>query len=180
MSTIQAPAAGGQYTVGVSTGSGCSMGSGHLAVVAGPFDDERDGRRDRVPNPGSGERLHRQPHGHRLHRRPGTDSSGRPPAPAARTRVCRRSRGRRPLPITQGAPPGGCSLNATASVAGTFTYAPPAGTGAPGRVFVSHSLTATFVPVRPELLPDGHHLHDAGRGRGPIPAGRCRVRRAAT
>jgi hypothetical protein len=48
-----------------------------------------------------------------------------------------------PLPITQGTPLGPLQLNATASVAGTFTYTPPAGTVLPAG---SHTLTAAFVP----------------------------------
>ncbi len=49
-----------------------------------------------------------------------------------------------PLPITQGTPLGPLQLNATASVTGTFIYTPPAGTVLPAG---SHTLTATFVPA---------------------------------
>lgn len=50
----------------------------------------------------------------------------------------------RPAPIRQGTPLGPAQLNATASVPGTFTYSPAAGTVLPAG---THSLRAAFVPA---------------------------------
>ena len=48
-----------------------------------------------------------------------------------------------PAPLVYGTPLGAAELNATASVAGSFTYTPPAGTMLPAG---SHTLSVTFTP----------------------------------
>jgi hypothetical protein len=140
-STIQAPAAGGRYTVGVSTGVDCSwaaatsqswlilsttrgMGTGTLPVQvrASSSTSSRTG----FVYVGGQTLTVWQAAG-------ATGSNANAPVLSWPT----------PLPITQGAPLGPLQLNATASVAGAFTYTPPAGTVLPAG---SHTLTAAFVP----------------------------------
>jgi hypothetical protein len=140
-STIQALAAGGQYAIGVSTGSGCrwaastsqswlvlstasGTGSGTLpvSVRASSSTSSRTG----LIYVGGQTLTVWQAAG-------ATGSSANVPVLSWPT----------PLPITQGTPLSSLQLNATASVPGTFTYNPPAGTVLPAG---SHSLSATFSP----------------------------------
>ena len=58
-----------------------------------------------------------------------------------------------PQPIVYGTPLGGAQLNATASVPGTFTYSPAAGTVLDAGA--SHLLTATFTSADPNYSSDG-------------------------
>jgi hypothetical protein len=140
--SILAPAAGGQYSVGVSTGDGCrwaattsqswltlsttsESGSGTLRVQvrASTLTYSRTG----IVYAG----------GQALTIWQAAGASG----PVATTPKLSWPT---PLAITQGTPLGALQLNATASVAGAFTYAPQAGTVLPAG---THTLTATFVPA---------------------------------
>jgi hypothetical protein len=140
-STIQVPASGGSYTVGVSAGAGCQwtastsqswlvlsttsgtgIGTVPVLVRASSSTSSRTG----IVSVGGQPLTVWQAAG-------ATGSNANVPVLSWPT----------PLPITQGAPLGPLQLNATASVAGTFTYTPPAGTVLPAG---SHTLTATFVP----------------------------------
>ena len=141
--SIQAPAAGGQYAIGVNTGSGCrwtastsqswltlstTSGSGNgtlpVQVRASTLTYSRTG----IVYVG-GVAL-------TIWQAAGSSSSSGATAPRLSWPT--------PLAITQGTPLGALQLNATASVAGTFTYNPPAGTVLPAG---THTLTATFVPA---------------------------------
>ena len=141
-STIQAPAAGGRYTIGVSTSNTCrwtastsqawlilsttgGTGIGTVLVQVRP----NSSRSSRIGLVYIGGRTLT------VWQAAGAIDSGRnPPTLSWPT----------PLAITQGTPLGALQLNATANVAGTFTYMPP-----PGTILTSgsHTLTATFVPA---------------------------------
>jgi len=140
-STIQAPAAGGQYTVGVSTGSGCrwaaatsqswlvlstTSGTGGGTVPIQVRASSSTSSRTGIVYVGGQTLTVWQAAG-------ATGSNANVPVLSWPT----------PLPITQGTPLGTLQLNATANVPGRFTYSPPAGTVLPAG---SHTLTATFVP----------------------------------
>jgi hypothetical protein len=142
MSTFEAPAAGGQYTIAVSTGSDCrwaaataqswlslstTSGTGSGTVLIQVRASSSTASRTGIVYIGGQALTVWQAAGD-------TGSSANVPVLSWTT----------PLPITQGTPLGWLQLNATASVAGTFTYTPPAGSVLPAG---SHTLTVTFVPA---------------------------------
>jgi hypothetical protein len=140
-STIQAPAAGGSYTIGVSINSGCrwaastsqawlilstTSGTGIGTVPVQVRASSSTSSRTGIVYIGGQTLTVWQAAG-------ANGSASNTPTLSWPT----------PLAITQGTPLGALQLNATANVAGRFTYTPPAGTVLPAG---SHTLTATFVP----------------------------------
>ena len=138
--SVQAPAAGGQYAVNVSTSAGCRWTATTaqtwvtLSVTGGS---------------GSGNVAFQVRANASTYSRTAIVAIGGQAvtvwqAAAASAATTPTLSWPTPLPISQGTPLSSIQLNATASAPGTFTYNPPAGTLLPTG---THTLTATFVPV---------------------------------
>ena len=140
--TMSIPAAGGSYSVTVAAGDGCVwtasttlawvslwavQGSGSGTVPFGvEAQSATSARSGAVSIAGQVLTL--------------TQAGAPPPPPRTTPSVTWPV----PAPITQGTPLGAAQLNASASVPGTFLYAPAAGTVLPAG---SHTLSAAFTPA---------------------------------
>ena len=140
--SLQVPAAGGDYAVAVSTGPGCTWAASTTLswVTLWATSGSASGT---VPfqvqaNASSSSRSGTIAIGGRTVTL--LQAAASAPAPRTTPTVSWTA----PAPINQGAPLGAAQLNAVASVPGTFTYSPAAGTVLAAG---THTLTANFTPA---------------------------------